>query len=124
MLTNRRPEGALHIHGGFMSKFASKLFVAALLACAAPAFAADEKAAPASSGPSRFGIGIGVTSQAGADVYVPIDMGAFRLEPSLGILRVSLDNGGGSSSSINLGCGFLFPLRATKTVNVYAGGRI
>jgi hypothetical protein len=106
-----------------MSRFASRLsLVVALLAFAAPAFAAEEKAA--SSGPSHVGVGIGVTTDFGTDIYVPMDLGAFKLEPSLGIARVSLDNGGGSSSSFNLGCGFLFPLRSTKTVNVYAGGRI
>jgi hypothetical protein len=107
----------------------------AVLAFAPLASAAEEKAAPAAP-PPRFGFGIGVNTldfntvslagnvQPGADIYVPIDLGAFRLEPSLGISRWSADNGAGDGSSVNLGCGFLFPLKASKTVNVYAGGRI
>jgi len=117
--------------------FRSLARVAALLAAlalAAPALA-QEKAAPAQPAP-HFGFGIGITAldfnavalggnvQPGADIYVPIDLGTFRLEPSLGISRWSADNSGGDGSSVKLGCGFLFPLRPGKAVNIYAGGRL
>jgi hypothetical protein len=103
------------------------------LASAAPAAPAEEKAGP---GVSHIGIGIGINTfsiagaqlaggaQPGADIYVPLELGALRLEPSLGISRWSQDNNGGDASSVNLGCGVLVPLRPGKIVNVYVGGRL
>jgi len=104
----------------------------ALAAPAAPAAPAEEKGA----NPSRIGIGIGLNTfnlltlqapgiaQPGADIYIPIDLGAFRLEPSLGLSRWDADNNGGKGTSFNLGCGLLLPLKAGKTVTLYAGPRL
>jgi hypothetical protein len=105
----------------------------AALALATPALA-EEKGA--SSGASRVGVGIGLNTfnsqtltapgnaQPGADIYVPLDLGALRIEPSLGLSRWSADNNGGKGTSFNLGCGGLFLLRPGKTTSVYVGPRL
>jgi hypothetical protein len=102
-------------------------FAFAAPALAAPAAAAEEK--------GRLGVGISLTAfdfssaqvtspvPTTTDILVDFDIGQFRLEPSLGINRFSID-GGTKGSSINLGCGLLIPLRAGRTVSIYAGPRL
>lgn len=104
----------------------------AALAAASPALA-EEKAAPAEKG--RIGVGISLTAfdfiaaqvtspaPTSSDVLVDIDLGQFRLEPSIGINRFSIE-GGPKGSTFNLGCGLLIPLRASKSVSIYAGPRL
>ena len=74
----------------------------AALAAASPALA-EEKAAPAEKG--RIGVGISLTAfdfiaaqvtspaPTSSDVLVDIDLGQFRLEPSIGINRFSIEGG-------------------------------
>lgn len=105
----------------------------AVLAVASPALAQDKgQAAPASS---RLSVGISVTAfdltaaevnspvPSAADILVGFDLGQFRLEPSLGINRYSID-GGPKGSAFNLGCGLLIPIKQGKSVSIYAAPRL
>jgi hypothetical protein len=103
------------------------------LAAASPALAQEKAAA----GPEKSKLSLGISFMAfdlqgaivsdpvptTADVLVGFDLGQFRLEPSLGLSRYSID-GGTDRSNLNLGCGLLIPLKAGKTVSIYVGPRL
>jgi hypothetical protein len=115
-----------------LRSFARATALFAALALASPALAAP--AAPAEE-KGKLGVGISISPLSisavqvtqpvpnSSDILVDLDIGAFRLEPSLGISRYSVD-GGPKASTLNLGCGLLIPLRAGKTVSIYAGPRL
>ncbi|HET9551833.1 MAG TPA: outer membrane beta-barrel protein [Anaeromyxobacteraceae bacterium] len=105
-----------------------RLALLALLALA-PAAQAQE----AQPGKARIGLGIsynpvdsllrpreGFTP---VSVNVPIDLGAVRVEPSLGILSLDTDNSG-KSSAVDLGVGVFFLMKSSKDFHVYAGPRL
>jgi hypothetical protein len=106
----------------------------AALAVALPAAAAEEKAM-AQAEKAKLSVGLSFTPfdwtnaqvtspvPATTDVLVGFDLGAFRLEPSLGFGRYAID-GGQKGTDFNLGCGLLIPLKATRTVSIYAGPRL
>ncbi len=103
----------------------------AALAAASPVLAQEKGAQER----GRLGLGISLTPfnlvgtdlampvPATADVSLNFDLGAFRLEPSLGIATYSVD-AGPKASSFNLGCGLLIPVRPSRTVSVYVGPRL
>jgi hypothetical protein len=115
--------------------FARVTALLAALAVALPAAAAEEKAM-AQAEKAKLSVGLSFTPvdwtsgtsttypvPTTTDVLVGFDLGAFRLEPSLGIGRYSID-GGPKGSDFNLGCGLLVPLKAGRTLSVYAGPRL
>jgi len=105
----------------------------AALAATTPALAQEKGGAGAEK--PRVGFGISMTAfdwvglqvaspvPTTADVSVNFDVGQFRLEPSLGFSRYSID-GGQEGSDLNLGCGLLIPLKAGKSVSIYTGPRL
>jgi hypothetical protein len=107
--------------------------VLAALAVAAPASAEEKGQAAAPS--SRLSLGLSLTAfdlaavdvalpvPTAADILVGFDVGQFRLEPSLGINRYSID-GGPMGSNFNLGCGLLIPLKPGKSAWIYVGPRL
>jgi hypothetical protein len=104
----------------------------AALATASPALA--EERASAGAAP-RIGVGVSLAAfdvasanlafpvATPADVYLSIDLGALRLEPSLGINRYSID-GGDKASSFKLGLGAFLQLKQLRAASIYAGGRV
>jgi hypothetical protein len=106
--------------------------LAALLA-AAPAPAQEKGQAAGEK--SRLGVGVSLTTfdlastaagspvAAPADVYLMIDLGQLRVEPSLGISSYAID-GGDKARSLDLGVGVLFPVVPGRTMSVYAGPRL
>lgn len=114
--------------------FARVTALLAALAVALPAAAAEEKAV-AQAEKAKLSVGLSFTPfdlttaqvaspvPATTDVLVGFDLGAFRLEPSLGIGRYSID-GGPKGSDLNLGCGLLVPLKTGRTLSVYTGPRL
>jgi hypothetical protein len=114
--------------------FARVTALLAALAVTLPAAAAEEKAT-AQAEKARLSVGLSLTPfdlttaqvtspvPATTDILVGFDLGAFRLEPSLGIGRYSID-GGPKGSDFNLGCGLLVPLKTGRTLAVYAGPRL
>jgi len=114
-----------------------RLAALAALALAAPALAAD-KGAPPQPQPVQAQIGLGVSlapfssadiaaGSAGAIapmmVYVPINLGVLRIEPSLGVFTFDPD-GADSFSVVALGAGVFYVLRPAKDFTTYAGPRL
>lgn len=109
----------------------SALFVA--LAAASPAIAQEKGQAAAEK--SRIGVGVSLTTfdiatasvgspvATPADIYVSIDLGQLRIEPSLGINHFSID-GGTKATSFNLGVGALLLFKQARTASVYVGPRL
>jgi len=118
-----------------LRSFARVTALLAALALASPALAAP--AAPAAPAEEKGKLGIGISLSAfdyigaqvtspiptSSDIFLDLDLGQFRIEPSLGISRFSVD-GGYKATNFNLGCGLLIPLRASRTVSIYAGPRL
>jgi hypothetical protein len=112
--------------------FARATALLAVLAVAAPALAQDRGQA---GDKARFGVGVSLTtfdlatSAAGgpvpapADLYLSIDLGQLRIEPSLGISSYSIE-GGDKARSINVGVGAFIHLRSTRAVSIYVGPRL
>jgi hypothetical protein len=104
----------------------------AALAVAAPALAEERGQAGEKA---RIGVGVSLTTfdlatpsagspvAAPADVYVSVDVGQLRIEPSLGINSYSID-GGNKARSINLGVGAFIHLRSTRAVAISVGPRL
>jgi hypothetical protein len=104
-----------------------------ILVTASPALA-QEKGHPAGERP-RLGVGVSLTTfdfaaasaaspvATAADVYVMVDLGQLRVEPSLGISSYSIE-GGDKARSLNLGVGALFQVKPSRTVAVYVGPRL
>jgi hypothetical protein len=102
------------------------------LSASAPTFAEEKAAAGA---PPRIGVGVSLTTfdlasadvgfpvPTPADIYVSIDMGQLRVEPSLGISHYAIE-GGDKATSFNLGVGALIQLKQTRTASVYVGPRL
>jgi hypothetical protein len=98
-------------------------------------------AASAQQQPGRVRVGLGVglptselsslssTAPAGsagllpAQLYVPIDLGSFRLEPELGFIAVSQD-GGSSASYWAVGTGAFYLMQLAEQARLYVGGRL
>ena len=105
----------------------------ATLAAASPAHAQERGAAGQEKGRLGFGISLTAFDLLGtelvapvpttADVSLGLDLGQFRLEPSVGISRYSID-GGQKGSDLNLGCGLLIPIKQSRTVSLYVGPRL
>ena len=118
-----------------LRSFARVTALLAALALASPALAAPAAPAPPADEKGKLGFGISLTAfdlfaaqvtspvPSSADILVNFDLGQFRLEPSLGINSYSID-GGPKGRTFNLGCGLLIPLKASKTVSIYAGPRL
>ncbi len=103
----------------------------AALAAASPALA--EEKAPADN-KVQVGIGVSVgafdiTSILMANrlptnqLYVPINIGAIRIEPSIGYFSFDED-AGGSGSAVSLGVGGFYVMKPARDFNYYAGGRL
>ncbi len=103
----------------------------AALAVASPSLA-EEKAS--ADGKAQVGIGVSVgafdvttilmanrvpTNQ----LYVPVNFGAIRIEPSIGYFSFDED-GGGSGSAVALGVGGFYVMKPARDFNYYAGGRL
>jgi hypothetical protein len=108
--------------------------VTALLAALAVALPALAEEKPATDNKAQVGIGVSVgafdivslelanripTTQ----IYVPINIGVLRIEPSLGFVTYDQD-GGGSGSSVAFGVGGFYVMKPARDFNYYAGGRI
>lgn len=101
-----------------------------LLALSVSLFFADPATAQ-----TRFGLGVGIgTGTAGADfdglgaiaVYVPIHASSIRIEPEVGLLRVSSsdDDFEQSTTILQLGSGFFANLSDEDDTMIYVGGRL
>ncbi len=101
-----------------------------LLALSVSLFFADPATAQ-----TRFGLGVGIgTGTAGADfdglgaiaVYVPIHASSIRIEPEVGLLRVSSsdDDFEQSTTILQLGSGFFANLSDDDDTAIYIGGRL
>ena len=108
--------------------------VTALLAALAVAFPALAEEKPATDNKAQVGIGVSFGASDNltiqlfqrvptSQVYVPINIGVLRIEPSLGFLSYDQD-GGGSGSALALGVGGFYVMRPARDFNYYAGGRI
>ncbi len=99
-------------------------------ALAAPAAPAEEKAA------DKVQVGLGVSVGAfditsvmmgnrlpTNQIYVPINFGQFRVEPSLGYFSYDQDLGG-TGSALFLGVGGFYVTRPAKDINFYGGARL
>jgi hypothetical protein len=96
---------------------------------------AQEKGRAAASDKARLGVAVSLTpldSAAAAtggpvatpvDIYLSVDLGQLRIEPSLGINHYAID-GGDKASAVNLGVGALLMIRRGTTSSIYAGPRI
>jgi hypothetical protein len=103
----------------------------AALAVASPALAEER---PATDTKAQVGIGVSVGAfdiasleLAGRlptnQVYVPINIGVLRIEPSIGFVTFDQD-GGGSGSTVALGVGGFYVMKPARDFNYYAGARI
>lgn len=115
-----------------MHRIMHALVAAALLAWA-PAAPAQERA-------TTIGVGIDLVNAAAVafelanspsfaqhtaplSIYLPINLAAFRIEPSVGLMTQSIE-GGGSFSRVELGIGGFVPLRTYQAFTALAGGRL
>ncbi len=103
----------------------------AALAVASPALA-EEKAASDTKAQVGIGVSIDAFDFAGLaitnrlptnQIYVPINIGVLRIEPSLGYFSYDED-AGGSGSSLFLGVGGFYVMKPAPAFNYYAGARI
>jgi len=118
-----------------LRSFARATVLLAALALASPSLAAPAAAAGPADEKGKLGVGISLTAfdfisaqvtspvPTSSDIFVDLDLGQFRIEPSLGISSFSID-GGQKGRTLNLGCGLLIPLKAGRSVTVYAGPRL
>lgn len=114
---------------------ASTRLLALTALLAAPLARADDRAAPAqpaqpASQSPRIGLGVSLgpaqpqTGTPATDLYLPIDVGNLRIEPSLGIYSLAVGDGGSHESVVDVGCGVFYVVRPTRDFDFYVGPRL
>ena len=112
-----------------MNKIARAFAVAALLAAASGANAQETS----TSTSTKVGLGVGFTAlNANSSVdgnlnpvsfYIPIDMGAIRIEPELGFFKSNEDHGA-ADRQLSLGVGAFYRFKQVEQTAFYGGGRL
>ncbi len=92
--------------------------------------AAVALAVPAAAQEQRRTLGIGASINPDAsfsptvEIYVPINLGQLRLEPSIGIFTQDRDGPGNDTSDVTLGIGAFYVMPLAAQADMYVGGRL
>jgi hypothetical protein len=108
-------------------RVATVLTALALSTSAQAQQAAQQRTATTAAAP-QIGLGVGLTSGAtdpnlGYLLFVPVQMGNFRIEPFLGWNRADTD-ATGKDSDFTIGVGAFFVQPVATQLQLYAGGRL